>query len=88
MSLRLSAEVYAVTGVEDDQMDAVSNYGVNERVHFCQRTMTASRGYPVMKKIVRRAIAASRETAERNNIRIADFDPANDEVIQISGPSY
>lgn len=38
-------------------------------------------------KIVRKAIAALRETAERSNIRIADFDPSDDQIIQISGPS-
>ena len=41
-----------------------------------------------MKKILRKAIAALRATAERNNIRIADFDPSDDEVIQVRGPSY
>ena len=87
MSLRLSAEAYAVTGVENNQVDAESNYVMNERIHCCQWTMTASRGYPVMKKIVRKAIAALRETAERNNIRTANLDPSDDEVIQIIGPS-
>ena len=61
---------------------------MNERIHFCQWTMTASRGYPAIKKIVRKAIVALRETFERNNIRTADFDQSDDEVIQISGPSY
>ena len=41
-----------------------------------------------MKKIVRKPIAALRETFERNNIRTADFDPSNDEVIQTSGTLY
>ena len=69
-------------------MNAELNYGINDWIHYCQWTMTASRRYPIMKKIVRKAIAASRETAERNRISIADFDPSNDDLVQISGPSY
>ncbi|CAF9908082.1 hypothetical protein IMSHALPRED_006575 [Imshaugia aleurites] len=82
----MRSKVHAVVGVEYDQLDGEPYYGMNERIQFCQWTMAASRGHPIMKKVVKKVVAALNETVERDNISIADFQPSDDEVIQVSGP--
>lgn len=81
-----SNKIHAIVGVEYDQLDGEPFYGMNERIQFCQWTMASSRGHPIMKKIVKKVVAAINETAERNNIAIPDFNLTDDEVIQVSGP--
>lgn len=82
----MRSSVHAVVGVEYDQLDEEPYYGMKERIQFCQWTMAASRGHPIMKKIVKKVVAALHETAERNNTSIADFKPLDEEVVQVSGP--
>lgn len=82
----MRSKVHAIVGVEYDQLGGEPYYGMNKPIQFCQWTMAASRGHPIMKKIVKKVVAALKETAERNNTSIADFKPSDDEVIQVSGP--
>ena len=82
----MKSKVHAVVGVEYDQLDREPYYGMNERIQFCQWTMAASRGHPIMRGIVKKVVAALNETAKRNNTSIADFQPTDDEVVQITGP--
>ena len=84
----LRSQVHAVVGVEYDQLDKEPYYGMEgSRIQFCQWTMAASRGHPIMKNIVRKVVTALNEAVERNNTSVADFQPADDsEVVQISGP--
>ena len=82
----MGSKVHAVVGVEYDQLDNEPYYGMDERIQFCQWTMATSRGHPIMKNVVKKAIVALNETAERNKSSIADFKPTDGEVIQITGP--
>lgn len=82
----MRSKIHAVVGVEYDQLDGEPYYGMNERIQFCQWTMAASRGHPIMKKIVKKVVAALTEAAERNKTSVADFQPIDDEVVQVSGP--
>lgn len=82
----MRSKVHAIVGVEYDQLGGEPYYGMNKPIQFCQWTMAASRGHPIMKKIVKKVVAALKETAERNNTSIADFEPSDDEVVQVSGP--
>lgn len=82
----MRSKIHAVVGVEYDQLDGEPYYGMNERLQFCQWTMAASRGHPIMKKIVKKVVAALKEAAERNQTSVADFQPIDDEVVQVSGP--
>ena len=82
----MRSKVHAIVGVEYDQLGGEPYYGMNEPIQFCQWTMAASRGHPIMKKIVKKVVAALNETAARNNTSIADFKPSDDEVVQVTGP--
>ena len=82
----MRSKVHAIVGVEYDQLDREPYYGMNERIQFCQWTMAASRGHPIMRKIVKKVVASINETAERQNTRIADLKPSDEEVLQVSGP--
>lgn len=82
----MRSKVHAIVEVEYDQLDEEPYYGMIEKIQFCQWTMAASRGHPIMKKIVKKVVAALQKTAENNNTSIADFKPSDDEVVQVSGP--
>ena len=82
----LRSKVHAIIGVEYDQLDGEPYYGMNERLQFCQWTIAASRGHPIMKRIVRKVVAALNEAVERKMTSLADFQPTDDEVLQITGP--
>ena len=82
----MRSKVHAVVGVEYDQLDGEPYYGMSERIQFCQWTMAASRGHPIMHKVVKKVVAALTDIAERNNTSIAEFQPTDEEVVQISGP--
>ena len=82
----MRSKVRAIIGVEYDQLDGEPYYGMSERIQFCQWTMAASRGHPIMKKIVKKVVAALNETAVSKTTSIADFSPSDDEVLNISGP--
>lgn len=80
ISQEMRSRVHAVVGVEYDQLDGEPYYGINEPIQFCQWTVASSRGHPIMKKIVKKVVAVLNEKAERNNTRIADFKPSDEEV--------
>ena len=82
----MRSKVHAVVGVEYDQLDGEPYYHMNERIQFCQWTMAASRGHPIMRNAVKKVVAALHETAGRKNTSIANFKPSDMEVLQVSGP--
>ena len=80
------SKVHAIVGIEYDQLDNEPYYGMNERLQFCQWTMAASRGHPIMKNIVQEVVGALHSLAKRNNTSIADFEPSDDDVVKVTGP--
>ena len=82
----MRSKAHAVVGVEYDQLDGEPYYGMSEEIQFCQWTMAASQGHPIMRKIVKRVVTALHETAGRHNTSIAAFKPSDKEVVQVSGP--
>ena len=83
---KMRSKVRAIIGVEYDQLDGEPYQGMSERIQFCQWTMAASRGHPIMKKVVKKVVAAVNETAVSKTTTIADLSPSDDEVLKISGP--
>ena len=82
----MRSKVHAVVGVEYDQLDGEPYYHMSDRIQFCQWTMAASQGHPIMSKIVKKVVTAIHEMAGRNNTSIANFKPSDMEVLQLSGP--
>ena len=82
----LKSRVHAIVGVEYDQLDGEPWYGMTERIQFCQWTMAASRGHPIMQKIVKEVVKALHEMALRHNTSIAELKPPDEEVVEVTGP--
>ncbi|KAL9133784.1 MAG: hypothetical protein Q9175_005039 [Cornicularia normoerica] len=83
----LRSKVHAVVGIEYDDGEGGTYPRMEEpRLHFCQRTMAASRGHPLMSRIVTDVVEALQELAMKNEMTIAELKPSDEEVIQISGP--
>ena len=82
----MRSKVRAIIGVEYDQLDGEPYHGMSERIQFCQWTMAASRGHPIMQKVVKKVVAALNETAVSTATTIADFSPSDHEVLKVSGP--
>ena len=83
---QIRSKVRAIIGVEYDQLDGKPYPGMSERIQFCQWTMAASRGHPIMQKNVKKVVAAVNETAVSQTTTIANLSPSDDEVLKISGP--
>lgn len=81
-----SSEIHAVVGVEYDQLNNEPFPGMTERLQFCQWTMAASKGHPILKNVVREVIIGLHAMAKRNNTTITELNPIDDEVIEVSGP--
>lgn len=82
----LVGDVHAVVGIEYDQLDDKLQWGMSERLQFCQWTIAASRGHPVMEKAVQGVVEALHSRAEKQNTTIAGISLEDDEVLKVSGP--
>ena len=86
ISPSMRSEVHAIIGIEYDQLDREPYIGMTERLQFCQWTIAASRGHPIMARAVRNVIEALHALAERHHVTIPELQPTDDEVIAVSGP--
>lgn len=85
----LKSKVRAVVGIEYVQRGKDEYPGMEDpRLQFCQWTMAASRGHPLMSRIVTDMVEALQAfaIAESNKMTIAELQPNDDDVIQLSGP--
>ena len=82
----LISKVHAIVGIEYDQLDNEPYIGMKERLQFCQWTIAASRGHPLMSRIVQDVVGALHALAERDQTTISELNPTDDEVIDVSGP--
>ena len=82
----LKPHIHLIVGIEYDQLEDEAGFGVTDRIQFCQWTMAASRGHPLMKRIVSGAVDALHGLALRSNTTIAQLEPSDDEVLSVTGP--
>lgn len=84
----LQAKVRAIVGIEYDQRDDEPYFGMSAtRLQFCQWTMAASQGHPMMKNIVIQVVDAIHNMAEGNNTTIGNLQPVDEEVLPVTGPA-
>ena len=86
--LTLRPSVRAVVGIEYDrggEGEAYPGMG-GSRLQFCQWTMAASRGHPLMSRVVTDVVEALQVLAIKNETTIAELRPSDEEVVQLSGP--
>lgn len=83
----LKSTVRAVVGIEYDQGEGAAYAGMEgPRLQFCQWTMAASRGHPLMSRIITDVVEALQAFAIKNETTIANLRPSDEAVIQLSGP--
>lgn len=82
----LVGEVHAIVGIEYDQLDDELWPGLYERLQFCQWTMAASPGHPIVKRAVQDVVRSLHSVAEKQNTTIAGINLEDDEVLKQSGP--
>lgn len=80
------SHVRAIIGIEYDQLDQEPYIGMTERLQFCQWTIAAARGHPIMRRVVQDVVEALRTTAEFHQTSIGELDPTDHEVVEVSGP--
>ena len=77
----------AVVGIEYDQLDDKDLWpSLMLKVQFCQWTLAASRGHPLMTMIVNNVADSIQALARKKGTTIADLKPIDDEVTQTTGP--
>jgi alpha 1,6-mannosyltransferase len=82
------AKVHAIVGIEYDQRDDEPYVGLTyTRLQFCQWTMAASAGHPILQKIIERVVVALHDIAKRHNVSVGDLRPSDEEVMEITGPA-
>lgn len=84
--LELKSTVRAVVGIEYDQGEGEAYAGMEgSQLQFCQRTLAASRGHPLMSCVIMDVVEAPRALASNNkDTTIAELRPNGDEITQIS----
>ncbi|KAL9074839.1 MAG: hypothetical protein Q9161_001977 [Pseudevernia consocians] len=82
------SKVHAIVGIEYDQGEGEAYPGMEgARLKFCQWTMAASRGHPLMSRIVTDVVEALQVLAMKTETTIAELRPSDEEVVQLSGPA-
>ena len=88
ISPELQSQTRAIVGIEYDQLDdPTPSHGLLERISFCQWTLASSPGHPMMKMILDEVIKALNELASKHHTIVADLVPADEEVVQTTGPA-
>lgn len=77
----------AVVGIEYDQLDDPGpSHGFSERISFCQWTLAASPGHPMMANIVEEVVSTLQDMARKNHSTVADLKVHDSQVGDITGP--
>lgn len=77
----------AVVGLEYDQLDDKDLWpSLKLKVQFCQWTLAASRGHPLMTMVVNNVADSIYALARKKGTTVANLKPIDDEVTQTTGP--
>ena len=77
----------AVVGIEYDQLDDEDRWpSLVLPVQFCQWTLAASKGHPLMSMIVNNVAESIQGLARNKSTTVANLKPIDDEVTQTTGP--
>jgi alpha 1,6-mannosyltransferase len=83
----LKSRARAVVGIEYDQLDDEKLWpSLMLPVQFCQWTLAASKGHPLMSTVVNNVAESIHRLARISGTTIANLNPADDEVTQTTGP--
>ncbi|CAF9910111.1 MAG: hypothetical protein HETSPECPRED_009614 [Heterodermia speciosa] len=83
----LRSQTRAIVGIEYDQRDDEPYVGMSgTRMQFCQWTMAASKGHPLMSKVANSVVESLHMLARRHGKSIRDLEPSDDEVVEVTGP--
>ena len=82
----MRSKVHLIVGIEYDQLGGKPEFGMTEPLQFCQWTIAASKGHPIMKKTVKDVVHALQAMAARQNTTISELKPEDDQVVEVSGP--
>ena len=86
--LDLKSKVHAVVGLEYEQRDGGAYPGMEgPQLRFRQEIMAASRGHPLMSRMVADIVHALQALAVANRETVAEVQPSAEEALQFSGPS-
>lgn len=82
----LTSKVHAVVGIEYDQAEGEVDPGVEgPRLRFCQRIIAASRGHPLISRMVNDVVEGVQALAMEKEMRIAEVRSSDEEVVEFSG---
>lgn len=77
----------AVVGIEYDQLDDKDLWpSLMLKVQFCQWTLAASRGHPLMTMVVNNVAESIHALARKKGTSVANLKPTDEEVTQTTGP--
>ncbi|CAF9911791.1 hypothetical protein IMSHALPRED_010576 [Imshaugia aleurites] len=82
----LKSRVRAIVGIEYDHGAGEASPGVDRpRLQFCQWTIAASRGHPLMSRVVADTVDALRALAIDNDTMVAEPRSSDEEVMRFNG---
>lgn len=77
----------AIVGIEYDQLEAAEpSHGFAERMAFCQWTMAASKGHPMLRAAVEAVSTSLNKAAEQRGQALSDLQVLDGDVGLVTGP--
>lgn len=83
--LRHAAKV--IVGIEYDRRDGGGWVDVHDDLQFCQWTIAATPGHPLLKAMIKRALISLHSLAENNKSSIAELMPTPWDTMNSTGPA-
>ena len=82
----LEGTIHAVIGIEYDQGNDKPYYGMSVPLQFCQWTIAASAGHPILNTVITMVVEALKKARTKHQISVGEHDPTDEEVMTLTGP--